>query len=176
MRHWLVLILASVTGCAGIPDGIKAVRDFDVDRYLGTWYEIARLDHSFERGLSNVTATYTLRPDGRLTVLNRGFDDAEGEWRSATGRAALIGEDGEARLKVAFFLFFYGGYNVFALDHENYGWALVCGNDRSYLWILARTPTLDKPLLAEILQTARQNGFETDKLIWVKHDKADGRP
>ncbi|MBN1545437.1 MAG: lipocalin family protein, partial [Syntrophaceae bacterium] len=136
-----------IAGCTGIPDGVQAVRGFQADRYLGVWFEIARLDHSFERGLSNVSATYSPRPDGGIDVLNRGYDAKKGKWKEAQGRAYFIGSRDEGRLKVSFFGPFYGAYNIIALDRDNYRYALVCGPDRSYLWILAR----EKNLKAETL-------------------------
>ncbi|MCU0722899.1 MAG: lipocalin family protein, partial [Planctomycetes bacterium] len=113
---WTLLGLIGLGGCAGIPDGIEAVKGFDVNRYLGKWYEIARFDHSFERGLTNVSATYSLREGGGIDVLNRGFEVEDGEWQTAKGKAYFVAEPDLARLEVTFFWPFYGGYNVFALD------------------------------------------------------------
>jgi len=162
----LALVLA---GCTGIPEGVEAVDDFELDAYLGTWYEIARLDHRFERGLSNVTATYSLRAAGGVTVLNRGYRAAEGEWDTAEGKAYYVGDSNVGRLKVSFFGPFYGGYNVFALDRENYTYAMVAGPDRSYLWILAREPSLPAPVLDRLVAEAEALGFATDELIFVDH-------
>jgi apolipoprotein D and lipocalin family protein len=167
----VTIFLLVFGSCAGVPEGIKPVQNFDVNRYLGTWYEIARLDHSFERGLNNISATYTLRDDGGIDVVNRGFDKKKNKWKEAKGKAYFIGEKSVASLKVSFFGPFYGGYNVIALDKDHYSYALVCGPDRSYLWILAREKTLDKEILDELRERAQSLGFETNKLIFVEHDK-----
>jgi len=165
-RHLPALLAALLlTACTGMPSGVEPVRGFDLSRYLGTWHEIARLDHSFERGLARVTATYGLRDDGGVSVLNRGFDPLAGSWREAEGRAYFLGPPEVASLKVSFFGPFYGGYHVFALDPE-YRWAMVAGPSHDYLWILARQPTLDSDLLSQLLERARQAGFESGALIY----------
>ena len=166
----MVLGLA-VAACARIPDGVEPVTGFELDRYLGTWYEIARLDHSFERGLTNVTAEYRLRDGGGITVINRGYDVSEGEWSEAEGKAFFVGDPDVGQLKVSFFGPFYGGYNVIELDHENYGYSLVAGPDRSYLWLLARTPDLDSATRDRLISRAAELGFPTDELIFVEHDR-----
>lgn len=168
------LALVAATACTGAPDGVTVVDGFELERYLGTWYEIARLDHSFERGLSEVTATYTPREGGGIGVLNRGFDAASGRWKSAEGKAFFVDQPTRGRLKVSFFGPFYGGYNVIALDRHDYRWSLVCGPDRSYLWILARSPELDQGTVDTILATARELGFAVDDLIWVEHGRHPG--
>jgi apolipoprotein D and lipocalin family protein len=164
-------LLLFLSGCTGIPENVTAVRGFDVNRYLGTWYEIARLDHSFERGLEQVTANYSLREDGGVRVKNRGFDVKSGKWKEAVGRAYFLKDPGTGMLKVSFFGPFYGGYNIIALDQENYSYSLVCGPDRSYLWILGRQPVLDETIKTELIQKAKDLGFETDKLIFVRQEK-----
>ena len=166
---FILTIAAVLNGCTGVPEGVEPVANFEPDRYLGKWYEIARLDHSFERGLSQVTATYSERNDGGLRVINRGYNDAEGEWSEAEGRAYFTHSPDVGALKVSFFGPFYGAYNVIALDEENYRWSLVCGNSREYLWILSRTPTLEKPVLDKLLAQAKALGFATDELIFVDH-------
>lgn len=172
MRRFFIALVLAVSGCAGIPENVTAVSGFDVQRYLGTWYEIARLDHSFERGLSDVTATYSLREDGALRVINKGFNKLSGEWDKAEGKAWFVGAHDVGRLKVSFFGPFYGGYNIIALDKENYSWSLVCGPDRSYLWILAREKQLDKATIDQLLDKARQAGFAVEQLIFVDHGGA----
>ncbi|MDT8419451.1 MAG: lipocalin family protein [Desulfuromonadales bacterium] len=157
-------------GCVVLPDGIEPVAGFDLQRYLGTWYEIARLDHSFERGLSRVTAEYSLREDGGVRVINRGFNAQSGEWKEATGRAYLIAGPDVGRLKVSFFGPFYGGYNVIELDRESYRWAMVCGPNRSYLWLLARQPELEEDVLKRLIGIAAELGFATGDLIRVSHE------
>ena len=164
----LSLILAA---CTGKPDGVVAVKGFELDRYLGTWYEIARLDHSFERGLDNITAEYSLRDDGGVKVINSGYSKEDGEWQQAEGKAYFVHDTDEAHLKVSFFGPFYGSYIVFELDKTNYQYAFVSGPDTSYLWLLARKPEIDNKVKELFLQRARESGFDTSKLIYVEHDK-----
>jgi apolipoprotein D and lipocalin family protein len=158
----LSLLLA---GCTGTPEGVRPVTGFQLDRYLGTWYEIARLDHSFERGLDGVSATYSRRPDGGVDVLNRGYDAAKGQWKEARGRAYFLDGPEVGSLKVSFFGPFYGGYHIFALDPD-YRWALVAGYSHEYLWILARERQLPQAVLEDLLARAREAGFATDALIF----------
>ena len=174
MKKPLVFLLGifGLAGCTGIPPGVDPVDGIDVNRYLGTWYEIARLDHSFERGLSDVTADYTLRPDGGIDVLNKGYDREKRAWKEADGKAYFIGEKDVGRLKVSFFGPFYGGYNVIALDREEYSWSVVCGPKMKYFWILARQPQMDPVRLKELVGFAAEKGFDTGKLIFVDHGTA----
>jgi apolipoprotein D and lipocalin family protein len=151
---------------AAPPEGIVAVTPFDVERYLGQWYEIARLDHRFERGLTNVTADYSLRSDSSLRVLNRGYDTGDCEFTEREGRARFEGSPDTASLSVTFFWPFAGGYHVFILD-EDYRYAAVSGPDRSYLWILSRTPQLPEPVLRDIVARAGEAGFPVADLIYV---------
>lgn len=155
-------------GCTSVPEGVQPVRGFDLDRYLGTWYEIARLDHSFERGLTDVSATYSRRDDGGVRVLNRGWNPDKQAWKQAEGKAYFIGPADVASLKVSFFGPFYGGYHVFALDPD-YRWAMLSGPSRDYFWILARTPELPDSVLQPLLAQARQAGFATEALIFPSH-------
>ena len=157
------------SGCTGVPDGVQVVTGFELDRYLGTWYEVARLDHRFERGMSNVTANYSMRDDGGVNVVNRGYNVAKGEWDEATGKAYFVGDADIGQLKVSFFGPFYGGYNIFELDKENYQYALIAGPNRGYLWILARSPKLDQRVLSALVNKAENLGFPTDELIYVDH-------
>jgi apolipoprotein D and lipocalin family protein len=169
MRRLFLLTCVFIAGCVGIPDNITAVDGFEVQRYLGTWYEIARLDHSFERGLSNITATYTLRDDGGIDVINKGFNEEAGKWKRAEGKAYLVSSPDVGRLKVSFFGPFYGGYNIIALDKKNYSYSLVCSHNRSYLWILARDKKLEKATLDNLVEQAKSLGFQTEELIYVDH-------
>ena len=153
-------------GCTGVPEGVDPVTGFDQNRYLGTWYEIARLDHSFEHGLSEVSATYDVNPDGSISVLNRGFDQEESEWREAEGVARFVQSPDIAHLKVSFFGPFYGSYVVFELG-EDYDYAFVSGFNRSYLWFLARTPQVSEALGAQFLQRITELGFDPAELIWL---------
>ncbi|MEO1201542.1 MAG: lipocalin family protein [Pseudomonadota bacterium] len=164
------LFLASLAGCTGVPDGVEVVDGFELDRYLGTWYEIARLDHRFERGLTNVTASYSLRDDGGVAVVNRGYRADEGEWDEASGKAYFVEDADVGRLKVSFFGPFYGGYNIVELDKADYRYSMVVGPDRSYLWILARSPDLDQATLSALVAKAGALDFPTDELIFVEHD------
>ena len=170
MRPFLLLALALLAGCGQIPDGVEAVHGFDAERYLGRWYEVARLDHSFERGLDSISATYTARADGGIDVLNRGYDRAEGQWREARGRARFVGPRDVAMLEVSFFGPFYGGYNVVELDPD-YQLSLVAGPTRQYLWILARQPDPPREAVDRLVRRAGELGFDTDALIWVRHDQ-----
>jgi len=155
-------------GCGGIPKGIAPIEGFELEKYLGKWYEIARLDHSFERDLIYVTAEYSLREDGGVRVINQGYDARRDKWKKAEGRAYLVSAPNIGRLKVSFFGPFYGGYNILELDKEHYSYALVCGSSRSYLWILSRTPQLNAEIIERLIQKARELGFDVDKLILVQ--------
>jgi apolipoprotein D and lipocalin family protein len=170
MKKLFVLIAALLSGCTGIPDGLTAINGLEINRYMGTWYEIARLDHRFERGLNNISATYTLREDGSVNVLNKGWNQAYGEWEQAEGKAYLVDQPDKGRLKVSFFGPFYGGYNIIDLDKKDYAYSMVTGPDKSYLWILSRTRQLPKATLKMLIEKAKQLGFATDKLIFVKQD------
>ncbi len=169
IRNLLILLALLLIGCVRIPNNVKPVDHFTLNRYLGKWYEIARLDHSFERGLTRVTADYSLREDGSVKVVNRGYSEKEQEWKEAEGKAYFVQEADQGFLKVSFFGPFYGSYIVFELDHENYQHALVSGPGKSYLWILARTPEIDRDLLEGLIENAEILGFDTSGLIIVEH-------
>lgn len=167
-----VFILVSVmlvSACTGIPDGVSPVSGFDVNRYLGTWYEIARLDRSFERDLQQVTADYSVREDGGIRVVNRGYNTEKQAWEQAEGKAYFIGDSDVGRLKVSFFGPFYGAYNIMELDRENYQYAMISGPDRSYLWILARTPDPGQATVDRLVEQAAGLGFDSEQLIFVDH-------
>ena len=166
----LTILALCLVGCLGVPEGARPVEHFVLDRYLGTWYEVARMDHSFERGLSNVTAEYSLRDDGGVRVTNRGFKDARSKWKDAEGKAFFDGDTSVGKLKVSFFGPFYGAYNIIALDQENYQWSLVAGPDTDYLWILSRTPALDQTIVDQLLLKAKAHGFDIDELIFVDQE------
>lgn len=168
MKKLATTLLLLLSGCVGIPQGMAPVENFSLERYLGTWYEIARLDHSFERGLTRVSAEYSRRDDGGVRVVNRGYSEQTGTWKQIEGKAYLVGRPDQGHLKVSFFGPFYGAYVIFDLDHENYRHALVCGPDRSYLWLLARTPQIDRELRDRLVARAQVLGFATDKLIFVE--------
>ena len=165
----LVLVVLLAGGCTGLPQGITPVTGFDADRYLGRWYEIARLDHSFERGLERVTAEYTRRDDGGLQVVNRGYAPSDERWKQAEGKAYFVGDSNTGHLKESFFGPFYGSYVVFELDREDYQYAFVAGYNRSYLWLLSRTPVASDAVVERFLHSASERGFDTNELIFVKH-------
>lgn len=177
LRSALAALLGILTtGCLGIPDNATAVTDFELNRYLGTWYEIARLDHRFERGLTDVQAEYILKDDGGVRVINRGFDTEKSEWTTAEGKAYFVGEPDIGRLKVSFFGPFYGAYNIIELDKVNYSYAMVIGPDTDYLWILARESRLEPATVERLVARAGALGFPVDELIFVAHDsKNDSR-
>jgi len=169
MNKLLIVLVLFLTGCVGIPENVKPVDNFKLEKYLGKWYEIARLDHSFERGLTRVTADYSLQDDGGVRVLNRGYSVKENAWKETEGKAYFVKGSDQGYLKVSFFGPFYGSYIVFELDHENYQYALVCGPDKSYLWILARVPEMKKDIKDILTAKAATLGFDTSKLIFVDH-------
>lgn len=171
MKKLSTALFLLLTGCVGLPENVKPVENFQLERYLGTWYEIARLDHSFERGLSRVSATYTLREGGGVTVVNRGFLAAENKWKEAQGKAFFVKGSDQGFLKVSFFGPFYGAYVVFELDQDDYRYALVSGPNTSYLWLLARTPQIDEKLKAELVAKAAARGFDTSRLVFVEQDR-----
>jgi apolipoprotein D and lipocalin family protein len=167
-------LLLGLSACATAPPpGVAVVSPFDAARYMGQWFEIARLDHRFERGLSHVSASYALQPDGSVSVTNRGYNAAKGAWNEAVGRAVFTGERNTGSLKVSFFGPFYGGYHVIALDPD-YRWAMVIGPDTGYLWILARDTTLPADVRARLLEQATRVGVDTRALIWVDHSARGG--
>lgn len=169
MKNILAILALLLAGCVGIPENVKPVDNFKLEKYLGKWYEIARLDHSFERGLTRISADYSLRDDGGVRVLNRGYSAKENTWKEAEGKAYFVNRLDQGYLKVSFFGPFYGAYVVFELDHEYYQYALVCGPDKSYLWILSRTPEIKNDMKVKLMAKATALGFDTGKLIFVDH-------
>ena len=167
MRKIATVLFLFLFGCVGIPEKVKPVDDFKLERYLGKWYEIARLDHSFERGLTRVTAHYSMRDDGGVRVLNRGYSEKEKMWKQVEGKAYFVQGIDKGYLKVSFFGPFYGSYIVFELDHEQYRYSLVCGPDESYLWILARDPEIKNDLKDTLIAKAASLGFDVSGLIFV---------
>lgn len=164
----LSVVFVLITGCTGMPKGIQPVANFELDKYLGTWYEIARLDHSFERGMNQVTATYSLKDDGGVKVINRGFSETEKQWRQAEGKAYFVDDINEGYLKVSFFGPFYGSYVIFELEQQNYQYAFISGPNLDYLWLLSRTLTVPQAVIDKFVAMSDARGFETDKLIFVK--------
>lgn len=164
----LIVCAILLSGCLGMPDSVKPVSGFELNSYLGKWYEVARLDHSFERGLSQVTAEYALREDGGVSVLNRGYSETDGEWKAAEGKAWFVNDPTEGYLKVSFFGPFYGSYVVFELDREHYSYAFVSGPNRDYLWLLSRTPTVAPEVMDSFIRMSAERGFDTSRLIDVQ--------
>ena len=169
-RVYILLLLSIVTvGCTGLPDGVHPVEGFEIEKYLGKWHEIARLDHSFERGLERISAEYTLRDDGGVDVVNRGFSLKDKTWKEADGKAYFVAGENTGHLKVSFFGPFYGSYVVFELDDEAYQYAFVSGYNTSYLWLLSRTPEVSDELVARFISRSAELGFDVDNLIFVDH-------
>ena len=154
-----------------MPETVAPIKEFKIDRYLGKWYEIARLDHSFERGLEQITANYSLREDGGVSVINRGYSKEENEWKIAEGKAYFVNDENEGYLKVSFFGPFYGSYVIFELDKENYEYAFISGPDLSYLWLLSRKPDLEKQVIDKFKEKSKKLGFDVNNLIFVNHDE-----
>ncbi|MGX9419056.1 lipocalin family protein [Vibrio sp. RC27] len=170
MKILNVLLLAmSLVACAGIPETIEPVTDFDVNKYSGKWYEIARLDHHFERGLEKVTATYSINDDGGVRVVNRGFSTEANEWKEAIGKAKFAGDENIGHLKVSFFGPFYGSYVIFDLDKESYQYAFITGSDDS-LWFLSRTPVVSDELKEKFVTMVKEAGYNVDELIFVNQE------
>ncbi|MEA5006306.1 MAG: lipocalin family protein [Rikenellaceae bacterium] len=164
------LCILTLSSCATIPEGVTAVEPFDQSRYLGDWYEIARMDFRFERGLNNTKANYSINNDGSIKVTNRGFNYEKKEWKEAVGKAKFVNGSNKAMLKVSFFGPFYSGYNVIALDND-YKYALIAGKNLKYLWILSRYKTIPDEIRQEFLMEAESAGYKVSNLIWVSHDK-----
>lgn len=160
-------LATSLAGCLGTPDKIVPVTNFQTEKFLGTWYEIARLDYYHEKGLNQVTAHYSLRDDGGIKVINRGYLTAKGRWRESEGKAYFVEDKNTGYLKVSFFGPFYSSYVIFDID-EKYQYALVTSSNKSYLWILARTPSISGEVKAHLLAKATELGFDTNKLVYVE--------
>jgi len=165
MRLLYVLPFLWLTSCVSLPENIKPVQGFELNKYLGKWYEVARLDHSFERGLSHVSASYSLKDDGGVKVINRGYNEAEKTWDEAEGKAYFVREEDEGYLKVSFFGPFYGAYIIFELD-EDYQYSFVSGPNKDYLWLLSRTPTISDGLKEKFLKKVEGLGYDTQALIF----------
>jgi apolipoprotein D and lipocalin family protein len=174
-RFWIgAALLVTAAVVAGktqlmLPKGAVVVKPFDKEKYLGKWYEIARMDFKFERNMNNVTANYSMNENGYIRVVNRGYETIKKEWKDAVGKAKFSGSPDEARLKVSFFGPFYAAYNVIALD-DQYKYALVCGKNLSYLWILSRETTIPEDIKQQYLDLAQKIGFNTSALVWVEHN------
>lgn len=166
MKKLLLILALLLTGCVDKPKNIEPVENFKLASYLGTWYEIARLDHRFERGLEQISATYSLREDGGVKVFNKGYKTQDKVWSEAEGKAYFVESPDKGFLKVSFFGPFYGSYIVIDTDYGTY--TMISGPDLSYLWILSRTPKLDEVTLSRLVKKAKALGFDTSKLIYPK--------
>ena len=161
---------ALFASCVSIPKGVTAVSSFEKSKYLGKWYEIARFDFRFEKGLNNTTAEYSLNSNGTIKVVNRGYDYEKEIWKESIGKAKFVGNDSIAMLKVSFFGPFYAGYNVIAIDPE-YKYALVSGSSFDYLWILSREKSIPADIKSLYLEKAEKLGYKVSNLLWIEHDK-----
>ncbi len=168
-RMCLMLVSIFLAACAGVPESIKPVSGFDLNSYVGKWYEIARLDHSFERGLEKVTATYSINQDGSVRVENRGYSTKNNEWEEAVGKAKFAGDKNIGHLKVSFFGPFYGAYVIFKLDKEGYQYSFVTGSENT-LWLLARTPVVSDELKEQFIADVSAAGYNSEELIFVKQE------
>ncbi len=161
-------VMIGINGCATMPKGAMAINDFDPDKYLGKWYEIARFDFRFERNMDNTTAVYSKNEDNSINVVNRGYNYKKGKWSEAVGKAKLVDKPNVGRLKVSFFGPFYSPYNIIKLDPE-YKHALIVGKNTDYIWFLSRTPDMPEDVKAEYMKTAEELGFDLSRLVWVEH-------
>jgi len=168
MKQLLISISLLLCGCLGYPESVKPVNGFELKKYLGKWYEIARFDHSFEKGLDSVTAEYSIRDDGGVRVKNRGFSSKNNKWKESIGKAYFVETEDLGYLKVSFFGPFYGSYVIFELDMQNYQYAFVTSSKNSYVWFLSRSPSVSNELKEHFENILRENGFDPTKLIWVK--------
>lgn len=168
LRSLLPMLALLLSGCIAVhvPEHAAAVSNFEPKRYLGTWYEIARLDHRFERGLEQVTASYSARDNGSIRVVNRGLESETGEWKQTNGQASIIGARDRGLLKVSFFRPFYSAYVIFYLSAD-YRTAFVTGNDANTLWLLSRSPSVEPIDRARFIEAAHKLGVSADRIIWV---------
>lgn len=166
---YILLVSVIMWGCVDLPEKVEPVQKFNMTRYLGTWYEIARLDHLFERGLNNVTAEYARSENGGMTIKNRGYMVMHQEWRESEAKADFVGERNVGHLKVSYIPMTYQSYAIFDLD-EDYEHAMVCGDDTGYLWLLARSPDANEYVIDEFIEKAQALGFDTSELIFVHHE------
>ena len=169
IRYFFILGCLLLTSCLSVPEGVVPVNNFELDRYLGRWYEVARLDHSFERDLQAVTAEYVARDDGGIKVINSGRNIDSGEIQQAEGRAYFVEDPSIGHLKVSFFGPFFGSYVIFGLDQDNYQYAFIAGNTTDYLWLLSRSPKVSQELLEKFKDSVTSLGFNLEELIMVSH-------
>ncbi len=170
MKYLYLLLLPLLTACSIRSTDLPVAQNFKLERYLGTWYEIARLPNRFEKDLIKVTANYSLRSDGGIKVLNKGFNSKTDKWEEAEGKAYFTQSPDIGALKVSFFGPFYGGYNIIELDEAAYQYAMVAGPKRDYLWILARDKTIDDLLKKRLKAKAQEYGFAVENLEWIRQN------
>lgn len=169
MKHILIVIctLVGMGGCRSNSDGAvidnRTVQTFDVARFMGKWYEIARYDHRFEEGMTRVSATYTLLDDGRIEVLNSGYKD--GKYKEIKGKAKQPNPADPGKLKVSFFLWFYSDYYALILDPE-YRYVVIGSSSDKYLWIMSRQPDLAEDVIRDLLDQLRERGYDAAKLVY----------
>lgn len=169
-----IAITLSLLGCASSSHkSIEPISDFVLSDYLGKWYEIARIDHGFQKNIVNGTAQYRLREDGLVEVINQGFNENNKEWEKAIGVAKLKGESNIAHLRVSFFWPIYGDYKVFYLESD-YSVALVTGSTSEYYWLLSRTPTLPREDIVRYMHIAKDAGIDVSKVIFTGKGMAKG--
>ena len=161
------IVAVFMVSCVEIPEGVKPVQNFNLDRYLGTWYEIARLNHRFEVGFKSVSVEYSRNDNGSIAVKNRGYIVRRREWRDAEAKASFVGDPTVGHLKVSYIPLLYDSYLIFGLDEE-YQHAFVCGDDTDHLWLLARTKVVDEEVIDDFVNKAQGLGFDTDELIFVQ--------
>lgn len=170
MKLLYVCVLSiCMISCAGLPENIEPVSDFELDKYMGKWYEIARLDHRFERGLDQVTAIYSINDDGTVRVANRGFSSRSNQWEDAVGKAKFVSDSNTGHLEVSFFGPFYGSYIIFELDKDNYQYSFITAS-KNYLWFLSRTPTVSDELKDRFIRTVQAYGYNVEDLIFVNQE------
>ena len=165
----LTATLFAMNSCSSIPNRANPIQKFDKEKYLGKWYEIARLDFVFEKNLNNTTAEYSLNDDGSIKVANKGYNYIKNKNVESIGKAKFVNDSNEGRLKVSFFGPFYSGFNILAIDFE-YKYVLVVGKNIKYMWLLSRDKTMPENTKEKYLKIAKDLGFDTSALIWVKHD------
>lgn len=163
-------ILFLSTACSMIPPGVEVETNFEKEKYLGKWYEIARIDFKYEKDLNNTTAHYSKLPNGTIKVVNRGYNTKEKVWQEAIGKAKFVDSERLGQLKVSFFGPFYAGYNILSVDND-YQYALVGGGKFNYLWILARKPEIPEEIKNHYLEIADQFGYHVKDLIWINHNQ-----
>ena len=165
----VALLSFFLLSCVSVPKNVEPVSGFELNKYTGKWYEIARLDHGFERGLEKVSATYSINDDGSVRVVNKGLSIKNQQWQEAVGKAKFVRDENTGFLKVSFFGPFYGSYVIFDLDKENYQYAFVTGG-KNYLWLLSRTPTISEELKNKFLRVSKEAGYNVDELIFVNQE------